>query len=329
MRLAALLLAALPLISSMSAAIFPEKIAQFTRGTVTALKAPDRELYEELGFTEGEKAEYSGPTGKFSIAGWKVRDSTCALALFQMLRPADAGPSDLAKLAARTGNGVITAYGNFVLEYAGFTPNGDQLDELLVQLKNVERSALPTLIQFLPDQDLIPNSERYILGPVTLQRFAPQIPPSLAAFHLAAEAQQGRYRTPKGEITMTIFSYPAPNMARERHTAFLEVPGVVAKRSGSLVAVVYPPADPDQTQVVLGRVNYEFQVTRQRVGAAPAQGMANIVLTAFLLVGVLFASSLLAGIWLGGFKALFRRFGWYKETEQMTVLRIGVPTKKP
>jgi hypothetical protein len=129
---------------------------------------------------------------------------------------------------------------------------------------------------------------------------------------------------------MTILNYPTPNMARERQAAFLAVPGVVAKRSGPLVAVVYPPSHPgweDDAQRVLAQVNYEFRLTKQRVGKSPVQGMANIVLTGFLLAGVLFASSLLAGIWLGGFKAILRRFGWYKETDAMTVLRIGHPRK--
>ena len=38
----------------------------------------------------------------------------------------------------------------------------------------------------LPADGLIPNSERYILGPVSLDRFEPRIPPSVAAFHLGS-----------------------------------------------------------------------------------------------------------------------------------------------
>jgi hypothetical protein len=304
------------------AAIFPEQIATFTRGTVTAIQPPDRQFFEELGFKEAEQAEYQGPGGRFRVTGWKVADSTAALALYEARRPAQATPSGLARLAAKTPAGFIAAYGNFVFEYDGHIPDSDEFEGLLVQLKNVERSALPTLIQYLPEEDLIANSERYILGPVTLERFLPQVSPSLAAFHLAAEGQQGRYQTPAGELTLTIFSYPTPNIARERQEAFLRLPGVMAKRAGSLVAVIVSPPDPDAAERILARVRYEVDITRQRIGRAPAQGLANLILTAFLLVGVLLAASLVAGIWLGGFRAIFKKFGWVKEQEPVTVLRI-------
>jgi hypothetical protein len=237
------------------AAIFPEQIGSFARAAVTPIKPPDAAFFAELGFKEAELAEYAGPAGRFRVTGWKVADSTAALALYQARRPEGATRSGLAKLAARTPDGFIAAYGNFVFEYAGHVPDSDEFEALLVQLKNVERSVLPTLIQYLPEEDLIPNSERYILGPVALERYLPQVPPSLAAFHLAAEGQQGRYRSPAGEITLTIFSYPAPNMARERQEAFLRLPGAMAKRAArcrrgradsgprALRAGHYPPAN--------------------------------------------------------------------------------------
>jgi hypothetical protein len=303
----------------LSAAIFPEQIGDYTRGTVTELKAPDAELYTEYGFQAAERAEFSGPSGKFTIDGWRVHDSTGAMALFQLRRPADASKIDFAQLAAKTSKGAIVAYGNFVFEYSGLTPTKDQLDTLLIQLKQVERSPLPTLTTHLPAEGLIPNSERYILGPVSLARFVPQISPSLAAFHLSAEGQLARYT---GNLALTIFEYPTPNMGRERHDAFLKLPGAIAKRAGPLVAVVTPPADPDAAERVLAKVVWEPQLTTQAVGQAPAQRIANIVLTGFLLAGVLIAASLFAGFGLGGFKAMLRRRGWYKEQDAITVLRI-------
>ncbi len=323
MKQSAWVLTALFLASLANAEIFPERFTTFTRGKVTPLTAPDAELYKEYGFLEAEKAEYTGAGKSFTIAGWKVRDSTGALALWQLRRPADAKPVGLAKLAAKTANGVITAYGNFVFEYSGYTPTTDDLDGLLIQLKKVERSSLPSLPNYLPDQDLVANSERYILGPVSLERFAPQISPSLAAFSLSAEGQQGRYKTPTGELTMTIFYYPLPNMARERQAAFLMVPGTLAKRAGPMVAVISSPKDADAAERILANVQYEVELTKQEVGTPPVQGMANIVLTGSLLAVVLIGASLLAGLWLGGFRVLLRKFGLAKEREEMTVFRIN------
>lgn len=318
-RLRALLLSLTFVIPNLTAAIFPEQIGDFVRGKVTDLKAPDAELYAEYGFQAAEQAEFSGPAGKFSIAGWQVRDSTGAMALFQLRRPDGATKSDVAGLAVNTPKGAVVGYGNFVFEYSGLTPTKDQVEELLVQLKQVERSPLPTLTSHLPAEGLVANSERYILGPVSLSRFVPQIPPSLAAFHLSAEGQFAKY---EGGLTLTIFEYPTPNMAREQQDAFLKLPGALPKRAGPLVAVVTPPADADAAERVLAKVVWDPKLTREVVGLAPAQGIANIVLTGFLLAGVLFAASLFAGFGLGGVKRYLKKRGWYKEQDAITVLRL-------
>lgn len=310
-----LALTALPL----TAAIFPEQIGDAARGKVAAVQPPDAELYREYGFQAAERAEFSAPTGPFSITGWQMRDSTSGLALFQSRRPEAATKSDISELAVRTSKGAVAAYGNFVFEYEGLTPTKDQFNALLVQLKQVERSPLPTLPTHLPAEGLVPNSERYILGPVSLSRFSPQISPSLAAFHLSAEGQMAKY---PGGMTLTIFEYPTPNMAREQQDAFLKLPGALPKRAGPLVAVVTPPADADAAERVLAQVIWDPKLTRQSVGPGPAQGIANIVLTGFLLAGVLIAASLFAGLGLGGVKAFLKRRGWYTEQDAITVLRF-------
>jgi hypothetical protein len=323
MKIPAWMLAAVLVTSAAQAAIFPEAFTTFTRGKVTPLEAPDKELYKEYGFVEAEKAEYSGGGKTFTISGWKVKDSTGAMALWQLRRPADAQPSKIARLAVTTPNGLVTAYGNFVFEYQGYTPSSDDLDGLLIQLKQVERSALPSLINYLPDPNLIPNSERYILGPVSLTRFAPQVTPTLAAFHLSTEAQQGRYKMPGGELTMTIFYYPTPNHARAQQEAFLQVPGTLAKRAGPMVAVISNPGNTDDAERVLASVQYDVDLNRQSVGTPPAQGLANLVVTGSLLALVLVGASVLAGIWLGGFRSLLKKFGLAKEQEEITVFRIN------
>ena len=120
---------------------------------------------------------------------------------------------------------------------------------------------MPTLPGFLPKDGLIPNSERYVVGPVSLDRVAHDIPPSAAGFRYGAEAQSGKYRTSKGEVTMLIFSYPTPTMARERFDEFQKLPGVFAKRSQSLVAVIPDSPDPDTAERLLAKFRYEGNVT--------------------------------------------------------------------
>ena len=69
----------------------------------------------------------------------------------------------------------------------GDYPDPAALTTFYAQLPKLENSPLPALSTFLPKDGLVANSERYILGPVSLQRVEPAIPPSVAGFHMGAE----------------------------------------------------------------------------------------------------------------------------------------------
>jgi len=321
-----LVLAALPL----GAAILPDQIGNFAKGESKALAAQDPALYQEFGFISGEQAPYTTPSGTgdkhFFVSAWRLRDSTGALALFEARRPALATPAKLAALSAQTPDGAIFAYGNYVFQVLGDVPEQKDLELLFIQLPQLDNAPLPALAANLPHDNLIANSERYILGPASLARYEPRIAPSLAAFSLGAEAQLGRYRTPKGDLTLAIFSYLTPNMARERQAEFLKVPGTMAKRSGPLVGVVVQPPDPDAAERVLAGVRYEANLTlNEKVPVNQGLFMYKLFLNIFVLSGVLIALSIIVGIGFGGFRILRRKLR--NGAEEGTFLHLGIRDK--
>jgi hypothetical protein len=325
LRKLVLAIAALPL----GAAILPNQIGEFAKGETKTLAAQDPSLYQEFGFVAGEQAQYTAarekaPRKRFTMSAWRLRDSTGALALFEAQRPALATPAKLAALFAKTPDGAVFAYGNYVFQTTGEVPEQKDLELLFAQLPQLDRAPLPALIGNLPQDGLIPNSERYILGPASLARFEPRIAPSLAAFHLGAEAQSGRYRTPKGDLTLAVFSYPTPNIARERQEEFLKVPGTMAKRSGPLVGVVVQPPDPDAAERVLSGVRYDANLTlNEKVPVNQARAIATLFLNIFTLSGVLIALSIIVGVGFGGFRILLRKLGKTGDNEPFLSLRIG------
>src|SRR6202030_2442912 len=117
-------------------------------------------------------------------------------------------PAPILKLAVTTSDGRIFAFGNYVFQFTGAVPPASDLEAIYAQLPRLEQSPLPSLIGYLPQAGLIPNSERYVLGPVSLDRFEPRIPPSVAAFHLGTEGQIAKYKSPKGPLSLAIFYYP-------------------------------------------------------------------------------------------------------------------------
>ncbi len=305
-----------------SAAIFPDQVGDFKKGPPKTIGIPDHALYEEVGLNATEQVEYTTPGKKFMATAWRLNDSTGALALFESRRPSGAEPAALTKLSCTTSDGIIFAFGNYVFQVTGAVPEPPVLKELYAHLPKLEQSPLPALMSYLPPEALIPNSERYIVGPVSLERFASKIPPSVAGFHVGAEAQLGRYRTSKGPMTLVIFSYPTPSLARERTEELQKMPDSLARRVGSLAAVILGPPDLDAAERLLAKIHYEQNLTwNEKVPVNPAQGMAKILLNIFVLAGILLGLCVITGIGFGGFRILARKMG-RKGVDEMILLHL-------
>jgi hypothetical protein len=306
-------------------AIFPDQIGDFTRSAPKTFATPDQSLYDEYGIEATEQADYSSPQKtKFSATAWRSRDTTGAMALFQARRPSGAVYKKLADLTATTSDGIIFVRGNYVFQLTGKVPAQADLDPVLAQLPKLEQSPLPALIGYLPAASLVPNSERYIIGPVSLDRSGAGIPAATAAFHLGAEGQLGKYRTPKGVLTLVIFNYPTPNLARDRFEDFQKVPGVIAKRTGPLVAAIAGNPDPDVAERLLSQVRYEANLTwNEKVPQNELKQAANAVLAMFALAGILILGSIVVGIGFGGFRVLRKKIGGKAEPEEMITLHLG------
>src|SRR6266567_5390292 len=182
------------------AAILPDTIGPFHRTATSKPELADRPLWDEYGLKDAETAAYENGPSKFTATAWRLQDSTACLAAFDWQRPPHSTPSKIANLAAETADALLVVHGNILLSFQGYKPSGAELAALGQSLLNVDTTTLPALAGYLPAQNLVPNSERYILGPVGLQKFDPGISPSVAAFHFGTEVQLGAFHSPKGDF---------------------------------------------------------------------------------------------------------------------------------
>jgi hypothetical protein len=316
------LLSAVLLPSLAVAAILPDAIGSYQRGPTSKPALSDKPIWDEFGLKGYEAAIYQSGQDKFTLTAWQLQDTTGSLAAFEWQRPPAATPSTAAKLAVETPDSLLLVHGNYLLSFAGYKPSKEELDALTGSLRNLDLTVLPVLPGYLPADGLVPNSERYILGPASLQKFAPGIPPSVAAFHLGAEAQLGVFHNTKGDVPMVIFSYPTPQMAMQRIVDFQKLPGVVAKRSGPLVAVVLAPPDPDYAEKLLSEVRYQAEVTRDEYVPSRRDNIGDLVINAFVLIGILLAFSVVSGFALGGYRALRKRARHGEEADAMITLHL-------
>lgn len=298
---------------SLPAAILPEGMEMHARKTVTQLKPEPAAVWAEYGLQEAERAEYLGASGKIAVSAWRLTDATSALAALQLLR------STLPATAA------IEQRGNYVLQFEGFTPEEETINQLILHIPRYEGSSLPALTGFLPPAARHGKSERYILGPATLEAFVPGMSPSLVAFHYGTEGQLARYKDKDGDLTLVLFNYPNPQIARERLTAFAEQKQFTSRRTGPLIAVVTQTPSPDAAERILAQVRWEANVTlNQQMPDPKGDNIGVLILNIgkFSLFLILFA--LLAGGVFAGFRILGRKFSGQIPGEDSNVIALHI-----
>jgi len=308
----------LPLLSF--SAILPDTIGPLTKGDPAAAPVPDAKVWTEYGLQESETASYTDPAtaAKFSVDAYRFSDSTGAFAAWIGIRPRDAKKFDVDGLGMETPTQQFITVGNLLLIFHGFKPDKEQLGHIFLTAPHYSNSPLPTLPRYLPASP-ISNSERYILGPESLAKYAPGIPPSTAAFHFDSEAEAANY----GKTTVVVFNFPAIEMAQKQYPMFEAIPGAVAKRTGPLVAVALHPSSPDEAERLLAQVKYQAEITMAEKPPTLKDNPANLFLHIMILSGVLIGFCVLSGLAFGGFKYVWKRSRPASETDEMISLHLS------
>jgi hypothetical protein len=306
-------------------AILPGVIGPWKQVSSTPLEVTsERPLWDEYGLQDAAQGTYQNAGKTLLVQAWRLADSTDSLGAFEVLRPADArrAPAELEELtpnAALTGTGALVALGNYVVRFEGAVPQPDDVANMFRSMPRYEHAALPTFTTYLPDGAL-PNSGRYIGGPVALHRFAPEIDASAVGFHFGAEAAVAEY---KPDLKLALFSYPTPAIARNREGELSKIPGSVVKRSGPLVAVVMQTKDQNAAERLLAQIRYQAVVTTGEKPASPKDNPGNLLLNVFYLIVILMGFCLASGLLFGVFRMIFRRSGSSGDGEEILSLHLG------
>ena len=305
------------------AAILPDTIGEWKKGSAAPARIADQKVWQEYGLKDSETAEYTA-TGKqpYSITAYRFQDATGALAAFDQARPTAGVPVESAGMAVADAKDEAVAAGNYLFVFNGYKPKPEELNHLVAEAPRYAQGPLPTLPRYVP-AGVQPNSERYIVGPDSLARFAPQISPSTAAFHFNPEAELAKYGAPGKETTLVLFNYPTMEMARDRLPHFQQIAGAVVKRSGPLVAVVLTSATPDDAERILAKIKYQAEVTESEHVPTLKDNPVNLFWNIIILCGILASVCLLGGLMVGGLRILLHRGGASGDGDDMISLHIS------
>ena len=299
-----------PAVAPAWAAIWPDQIPPFFRTSASPVAVTaDRAVWDEYGFDQAERAVYEAGGKRYATTAWRFRDATGAMAAWQWLRPPDAEPAEIVSLGVAAEGGLWMAYGNYVLAWEDRMPTEPELRFVFDRLPRLEQSPRPAWIDVFPSRGRVANSERYILGPASLEKFEPRVAPSLAAFHFGTEAQLGRFAIDGKDFALLLLNYPTPKIARDRQAEFEKTPGALVKRAGPMIAVVLPPADANAAEIVLANVRYQASVTWSdtSVDKSDLQRFGEFILNVFMFIGMLIVFSMFSGVAVVGIRRLLSR----------------------
>jgi hypothetical protein len=288
----------------------------------TSLFADDQSIWREYGLVHTTTAKLGGIT----VTTYQMKDLTGALAAWEMLRSPRARTCDLATFCTEEAKQVVITEYNGVLVFDGPKPTKAQVQTALDASSNKHDTSLPALLTFLPKEGLVPGSARYILGPASLDAFAPDLASTKPGFNEGAEAQIAEYRVNgnKVPVHLAIFYYATPEQARLHSISFKLVPGAHVKRSGVLLAVVYGAATDREADTLLSRVQYEAKITWNDVPPpSPIKPLYALLLNIIYLSVLLSALCLMAGLIYAGMRIYRRRYGTLEADEAMTTLHLS------
>lgn len=313
----------LPLLlaSICSGGILPDTIAAWQKGAPSNAPIPQPKVWTEYGLQDAETAIYTDADRKFPITAWRFNDATGSMAAFYEVRPVDSHPSALMGLSAENAKQQVVSAGNYLFLFSDYRITPEELSHVVATVPKYEHSPLPSLPKYMP-AGAIAGSERYIMGPAGLAAFVPAIPSSTAGFHFSAEGEVAKYGAKGKETTLVIFSYPAMEMARDRYAHFQAIPGVVAKRSGPLVAVAVDAASPDDAENLLAQVKYQLAVTLPEKPPAPKFNFGSFLVSVITFIGVVLLFCVASGVVVGGLRVLLRRSGASGEGDAMISLHL-------
>jgi hypothetical protein len=310
--------------SSKSKPVFPETFGGWVRGAVqtgtdpSAVDPAQSRVLKEYGFTDFETADYSKDGRTLKLKAARFQDATGAYGAFTFYREPKMQPERVGTMAVSTNERVLFFRDNFLVDaifdhVTGMS--GSELRELAGLLPSATgpTAKLPSLPQYLPREKMVENSARFIIGPAAYEALGIAVAAPLIDFSKDPEILTSKVATSDGVSDFMLISYPTPQIAIERLRAFesgkpQNVNTYEVKRTGPIIAMSFGSISSSDARSLLGRVNYEAEVTwNEPTSVSKRDNIGNLVIAAFTLAFVIFVFSVGSGVIFGFWRTALSR----------------------
>jgi hypothetical protein len=279
-------------------------LKQYDDSNVEALAGKGAATLTHYGLTGVTVQDWNGSNGRVHLVLYEMTDASAAYGFFTFERnPAETGFSTvpLGTEGFRVGDKTYFWQAKYVVRLDGDAKATDTFGRLISQ--NIfGRSRKPIVSEHLPLNNLVPESEKYIVDPAGLDRKL-ALDPNDLGFDDDVEIATGRYQINGKSSELVLFWYPTQQIAKKHVDAWdASSPNQkdFRKRVASLVAWVRETADADVAKQVLNSVGYESNVTWDQ--PRPDLSLKEVILTIFTFIGIALLFTVVAGISFGGLR---------------------------
>lgn len=316
----------------------------------SAASAVPQPVLSEYGWTSTEYLNYANPAAPSSpglqATVFRMKDPSGAYGLYSFLRTPEMSRAQFTEHSSIAPGQALILSGNLVLAVQGPDLTGRTADlSALVNavVPHAEQGVLPSLWQRLPQRRIVPGTDRYVLGPQTLNQLFPVPLGYSLGFSRGSEAELARYQLGNHQATLLIADFPTPQIALSTladlekkfnvngSNAAAGAPGLFVKRSLTMLEIVAgATSDADanglldqvQTGAVLTWNEPSFSVTEPSI--------ETMVVGAIVGTGVICLFTLIASFAFGGFRLLVKRLvpgKIFDSPAQIRVLQLGISSK--
>ena len=332
-------------------AILPQTFAGWTAGTTIVptieFKDPTTEaVSREYGIVSVEKVAYSRGKDALNVSLYNMKDPSGAYGLYSYLRSpemAHAEPGDHSVISRER---ALLLDGNLVLDVNGtdLPKVGKDLNALVAAVTpKAEQGPLPSLSEHLPVKGFVDRSDKYVLGPVTLNEVFPVSADDWLGFSHGAEAEVAKYKVNGRDMALLIADFPTPQVAQKRLVDLQQLyhlnpknpdansSPLFAKRSITLLAIVSGAKTQAEADELLAQVASASEVTwNEPTFQFKEPSIGAMIVGSIIGAGVLCMFAVVAGIAFGGFRLLIKRYfpdKVFDRSATMQVLQLGLGSK--
>src|SRR6202521_3223780 len=313
------------------------------------LLGPDTAAFREYILKSVEQRSYTQGSQASSVTLYRLRDPSSAYGAYTFLLNDALSAADLGSYASASHDRALIVVGEMLLDVSVPAKQARPSDADLKQLsdlldKKADHPPYPFIGEHLPEKGRVRDSERYVIGPLSLAHFVPLGMDDWMGFDHSAETILARYKVAGKDETLLIASYPTQQIAAEKFAGMLrrfvfDPPGDVqpgqnvlfGKRVSSYIAIVAGATSRQAANKILDQVGYTSNVTWDEPKQTLTEpGINSMIVEGFLGTGAIMVFAIAAGIGFGGLRILVKIFlpnKVFDREKQIEILQLGISSK--